>query len=148
MSKRPIITLFTDMGMWPKEKIATWAYYAYIGSKTRVEGGGRLKEYPTGTDFGELRSGVNAIHSLKNHLGTLKGYHIVWQTDSLGAINHFKAGKLLEVRVAIELLQSEGGSLSCKHVKGHVDKDHPDYTGRNWVNNYVDELCRKYKREA
>lgn len=145
---RPIITLFTDMGMWTKENVATWAYYAYAGPKIRLEDGGKFKEMPKSTGYAELFAGINALHSLKAHIGELKGYHIVWQTDSLEAINMFKRGKDTAVLRAIKFLQSEGASLSVKHVKGHVARDHVAYTGRNWVNNYVDELCRKYKRAA
>lgn len=142
---RPIMSLFTDASVRhataDTPRIGSWAFWAKFEGHS-IHHGAMLKGDPGQVWEAEMKAMANALHYMVTHNFLKPKTHILWQTDSIDAIQRY--GKLHGVAPhAVKLLKEHECSLLPRHVRAHMRETNPNFKSRNWVNNLCDKLCRE-----
>lgn len=158
MSKKQIITVYTDASVCVKTKFAGWAAWIKYGSgpgESFLAAGG-MKEPALESTDAELKAIANAVHTVIKRLAP-QNAHIVVVTDSMAALLHINGEAVLgknsrgrtwsqlsskyktyhrykALADSVRAILPEGCTLKANKVKAHCMKD----GARSWVNNKVD----------
>ena len=141
------VTLFTDAGL-RFGVLGVWGMYARgaFADKTRITCSGKLKMLPEDPTVAEMMAICNALHVVSNQFTAGRIHLLVIYTDSLDSIRMIEKNKSYHVkyrtpltlyRKLIKKLNPE--FVSIRKVKAHTDGS----TTQTFLNNLVDDLCRK-----
>jgi ribonuclease HI len=127
MSKREIISLFTDASICDKTGAGGWGYWVK-GRGRHAEGGNAFREPCENSNDAEIQAVANALAHCVG-IGMIEvNTHVLVQCDSAHAIQALSINrkdptitpKQLEARnFIIKLAEDTGFSFSVRHIKGH-----------------------------
>lgn len=148
-----LVTIFTDAGLCPETKCASWA--AWCKSERGVSrAGGVLRDPQMFSTMAESAAAINGIHHALASGIARSGDTLLVQTDNDGVMRflihpikaHYKEkDRRKKMRDAYGSLVSRYDiSVRFRHVKGHQgSKDR-----RSAVNSWCDRVCRFFLKMA
>jgi ribonuclease HI len=143
------ITINTDAGWYPIEKIGAYAYWIK-GDDLFLRGSGAFKKPCKNPTEAEMKAILNALHVLDK-----SGYNqfkkIIFNRDNIHAISSRKQGGLKrEIWIALRKLADKSCYVTLnpfwefRHVKSKVN----DGSARSFVNQWCHDRCTEELRIA
>jgi ribonuclease HI len=137
------VTVYTDASHFQFQKTGAWAFYAKSG-RGKIERSGMCKGLVEDILKAEVHCIINAIYCIKAEWTNVTG--ILVCSDSKPAINPLTERTLkpkVIMRMAPEIVcydsMIKGLNVTFKWVPSHQEPN----TIQAWVNNRVDQLCKK-----
>lgn len=151
--RKRFITINTDASHCDKTNAGGWAVWITT-TDGRIKQYGAFKESCSGSDFAECGAIINALHILHKSFDGLKFDHVVFNTDSMAAIEVFTTEKahkgfhkefrrLFKEVMPLIIKKFELKSYRFKHCRAHTKEDN----ARSKVNDWCDKAARKSMRE-
>jgi hypothetical protein len=149
-----LITINTDAGFYPIEKVGSYAYWIK-GDNIFFRGSGIFKSNCTSPLDAEMKSIINALHILESSNCIVE--KIIINRDNIYAASgrqtelQRKMGIIIK-RIKLRSIEPThknytGRYVEFRHVKAHSHTENP----RHWVNDWCDKQCkaelRNYKQQ-
>jgi ribonuclease HI len=142
MSRRELLTLFTDASWQPRTSTGSGAYWAKRSERESVKAGFVLRSPVVSSNEAEMKAIANSLFLLLRDGYLERQMHVLIQSDSshcVGVLNR-KIATCKEQTVVdfiVKLAKENEFSFTARHVKGHTSGG-----GRSWVNRECDRLAR------
>lgn len=148
VTKTKIVTINTDAGFYPNEKVGSYAYWIK-GKGLFLRGSGLFKQNCTNSTDAEMKAILNALHILDSS-SYVDIEKIVINRDNIHAKGS-ESGNELQRRISDKLSElrkkcdhkSKYPFFDFRHVKAHSSIDKP----RNWVNDWCDKECKRHLKQ-
>lgn len=145
---RGIVTINTDAGFYPIEKIGSFAYWIK-GDNLFLSGSGVFKNLCKNPTEAETKALINAV-SVLIQSGYTDITKVIFNRDNIYAKSS-KNGNELEkmlyekLRVLRQKCKYTGSEpfYEYRHVRAHTNKKN----ARSWVNDWCDKECKRQLRE-
>lgn len=143
------ITINTDAGFYPHDKIGSYAYWI-VSDGLLVKGSGVFKDLCRNPTDAETKAMCNAVHVLlKADFDFCGVKKIIFNRDNINAKSGMngtapqkKLTKLFR-KVKQKCPDSTPPIVEFRHVKAHTNKDDK----RSYVNNWCDQQCKMQLKE-